>query len=154
VARHNYIRWRTENRLTLCRGELALARGDGVQALALAEDAMGQASPHGATKSMHLAHDLAGRAPATLGKTEEAMIRLEQAVMGAAAIEYRAGHWRSLAHLADVLEHAGQVAAAEDRRAAARAVIGTIAQGMRDPDSRTASLAATSVPAALTHPAR
>jgi uncharacterized protein YukE len=103
---------------------------------------------------MHLAHDLARRAPATLGKTEEAMIRLEQAVMGAAAIEYRAGHWRALAHLADVLEHAGQVAAAEDRRAAARAVIGTIAQGMRDPDSRTAFLAATSVPAALTHPAR
>jgi DNA-binding CsgD family transcriptional regulator/type II secretory pathway predicted ATPase ExeA len=151
VDQSEFMRWRTGNRLTLCRGELALARGDGAQSLALAEEAMIQAMAQRTPKYVQQAHDLAGRALTTLGRHEEAVLRLDQAVSAAAAIEYRTGQWRSLGHLADVLRRQSRHTAAVERAADAAKVITTIAQRLHDPTLRSDFLAAPRVAALLEH---
>ncbi|MEA2510683.1 MAG: hypothetical protein QOJ59_170 [Thermomicrobiales bacterium] len=149
VNQSEYLRWRTATRLALCRGELALARGDAALALDLAADALVRATSTDSAKHGHQAHDLAGRALSALGRNEEAVERLEQAVSVAEAIEYRAGHWRGLAHLADALSRLGHAREADERYAAAGRVVEAIAQGLHNPELRADFLAAPEVVALL-----
>ncbi|MGI8406620.1 MAG: LuxR C-terminal-related transcriptional regulator [Thermomicrobiales bacterium] len=149
VNQSDYLRWRSATRLTLCQGELALARGDSARALELAADALAQATSSQAAKHCHQAHDLAGRVLTSLGRYEEAIERLELAVSEAAAIEYLAGSWRSLAHLANALWQQGSSSDANERYTEAVSVINTIANNLRNPMLRAAFLAAPEVAALL-----
>jgi DNA-binding CsgD family transcriptional regulator len=149
VNQSEYLRWRTATRLALCRGELALARGDAALVLDLAADALVRATSTDAAKHGHQAHDLAGRALAALGRNEEAVERLEQAVAVAEAIEYRAGHWRGLTHLADALSRLGHAREAGGRYAAAGRVVEAIALSLRAHGLRAGFLAAPEVAALL-----
>jgi predicted ATPase/DNA-binding CsgD family transcriptional regulator len=149
VNTSEYLRWRTANRLALCRCELALARGDAVVALDLAAGALARATSSDAAKHVHQAHDLAGRALTTLGRYEEAVERLAQAVSVAETIGYRAGHWRGLAHLAEALSRLGHAREAGERCAEAGHVVETIALSLRAPELRAAFLAAPEVTALL-----
>jgi ATP/maltotriose-dependent transcriptional regulator MalT len=149
VNQSDYMRWRTANRLALCLGELALARGDGERALLLATEALSRAMPRRAAKYVHLAHDLTGRALAAIGRDTEASPDLEQAVTLAAAIDYRAGHWRSLAHLANTLRRQGRASVASQHDAEAGRVLSAIAERLRDPELRADFLAAPHVAAVL-----
>jgi DNA-binding CsgD family transcriptional regulator/tetratricopeptide (TPR) repeat protein len=149
IQRSDYLRWRTSNRLTLCQGELALARGDNARALKLAANALAQAASTQAAKHCHQAHDLAGRALTGLGRYEEAIERLEQAASGAARIEYRAGHWRSLAHWGDAFWKQVRASEANQRYAEAVGVIDTIAHNLHNPVLRAAFVAAPEVAALL-----
>lgn len=149
VNQREYLRWRTANRLALCQGELALARGDSARALELAAGTLVQATSTQAAKHVHQAHDLAGRALSALGRHEDAIERLEQSVAMAEAIEYRAGHWRSLGHLADELGRVGRAPEAAARYAEARRVVEAIAEGLRTPALHADFLAAPEVAALL-----
>lgn len=149
IRRSDYMRWRTSNRLTLCQGELALARGDGSRSLELAENALAQAISTQSAKHAHQAHDLAGRALAALGRPERAIQRLEQAVTAAGEIDYRAGHWRSLAHLGNALSVQGRSSAAREHFADAGRVINAISQRLRSPALRADFLTAPDVVAVL-----
>jgi DNA-binding CsgD family transcriptional regulator len=149
VNQTEYLRWRTATRLALCRGELALARGDAALVLDVAADALVRATSTDAAKHGHQAHDLAGRALAALGRNEDAVERLEQAVSVAEAIGYRAGHWRGLAHLADALSRLGHAREAGERYAEAGRVVKEIAQRLRNPELCANFLAAPEVAALL-----
>ena len=151
VDQSEYMRWRTRNRLTLCRGELSLARGDSERALDIAEAAMTDAIPQRAAKYVHQAHDLTGRTLVALGRYVEAVPQFEQAAATAAAIEYRAGHWRSLTHLAGALHRLGRLGAAAERYTEAGVTIAAIAEDLRDPELSAAFLTAPSVAAVLAH---
>ncbi|HEX5165527.1 MAG TPA: LuxR C-terminal-related transcriptional regulator [Thermomicrobiales bacterium] len=145
VNQMEYMRWRTATRLALCRGELALARGNDVLALSLADDALARATATQSAKHVHQAHDLAGRALLASARYQDAIGRLDQAVSLAGAIDYPAGHWRSLAHLADALSQQGQPNAADQCLAEAAGVIETIATRLRNVELRDAFLAAREV---------
>lgn len=149
IRRSDYMRWRTSNRLTLCQGELVLARGDGTRSLKLAEEALTQATSTQSAKHAHQAHDLAGRALAALGRHEEAIQRLEQAVTAAGEIGYRAGQWRSLAHLGNALSRQGRSRAASEHFAEAGRVVDAIAMNLRNAELRADFLAAPVVAAVL-----
>jgi tetratricopeptide (TPR) repeat protein len=105
TERDEFMRWRNKNRLSLCRGELALARGEYERALehALAATAEARRS----AKYVSLAHDLAGRALVAIDEPAEARAALDEAAHIACEIGYTAGHWRTLTRLARVLASAG-----------------------------------------------
>lgn len=149
VNKSDYLRWRSATRLTLARGELALARGRSERAIQLAADALAQATSTQAVKHAQQAHDLAGRALVTLGQQADAIERLERAVALASEIEYLAGQWRSLVHLAEALARHGRVSQARERRAEAARIIGTIAGNLRDSKLRADFLAAPDIRAVL-----
>jgi DNA-binding CsgD family transcriptional regulator/tetratricopeptide (TPR) repeat protein len=145
VNQMEYMRWRTRTRLALCRGELALARGNGALALSLADDALTRATTTQSAKHAHQAHDLAGRALLASERHQDAIGRLDQAVSLAGEIDYLAGHWRSLAHLADALTQQGPTNAADQCLAEAVGVIETVASRLRNVELRDAFLTAPEV---------
>ena len=145
VNEHDYMRWRTVIRLTLCRGELALARGKPAAALDLATEAVEQAATRGSAKHELQAHDLAGRALLESGNVQGAITHLEQAVATASTIGYRAGHWRSLGHLAQAHAQGGNPSAAHEHNVAARRCIADIAEHIEDTDLRNGFLGSAEV---------
>jgi len=149
VNQSDYLRWRSDNRLTLAWGELALARGDASHALDLAADALAQATATDSAKHAHQAHDLAGRALAALGRYTEATARFEHAIAISGEIEYVAGHWRALSHLADSLIRQRNTDLARERVVEARNVVHAIAARLRNPELRRDFLAAPEVAALL-----
>jgi DNA-binding NarL/FixJ family response regulator len=144
-----FMRSRNVNRLALVRGELALARGDAQRAHGCAEDALAQAQPKRAAKYIALAQDLLGRALAMSGREAAAIARLEEAIAGARAIEYRAGEWRSLARIGALFEQRGDGRRARDAVAAAGAVLDAIAASLLDGALREAFLGASLVASVL-----
>lgn len=149
VNRSDYLRWRSDNRLTLAWAELALARGDARHALDLATDALTRATATESAKHIHQAHDLAGRALTTLGRHEEAIGRFEQAISISGEIEYLAGHWRALRHLADSLTQQRHTDLARERVVEAMGVVHAIAARLRNAELRRDFLAAPEVAALL-----
>jgi DNA-binding CsgD family transcriptional regulator/tetratricopeptide (TPR) repeat protein len=136
TERDEFMRWRNRNRLALCRGELALARGDHDRALVYALAVAAESETRRSAKYVSLARDLAGRALAALGKSAEARSAFEEALRIASEIGYIAGRWRTLARLVRLLLGMGATQEAHGMQVEARAVIDSVARGLRTPELR------------------
>jgi DNA-binding CsgD family transcriptional regulator len=150
TERDEFMRWRNANRLLLCRGELALARGDGNDALSRAEESLIKAEEKRAAKYAAQAHYLAGRALSLAGDHAAALGRLERGVAIAGEIGHHAGRWRMLASMSATLSQLGRGEEAAEHLADAWHVVESIADGLRDAGVRAEFLSSRAVQA-LSH---
>lgn len=129
-----FMRWRTSNRLLLCRGEVALARYYYTEAVTYAQNALDHAIDRSSQKYVALAHDLMGRIHLAQSHYQEASVSLETALQIATDIQYHAGIWRTAYILAAAYDHQQREAAAARKRALADEAIAAIAAKLHDAD--------------------
>jgi class 3 adenylate cyclase/tetratricopeptide (TPR) repeat protein len=118
-----FMRWRYSLHLSDLEARLALARGEPEQALPHIEAELASARTHGARKVLARAQELRGRALLALDDREAAEADLREALRGAQSIGYPPVCWRALALLGEVARRAGSSSQAEERRAAAGALV-------------------------------
>ena len=133
TQRDEFMRWRNQNRLTLYRAELALARRQPADAIAYAEDANRQAAEKQSQKYMMLADDLIGRALFTQRKFAQSIRVLQRACAAAQKIDYPAGIWRSALALARSLAANHQPTLMTHYHTIAHNIIDNLASGLQDP---------------------
>ncbi len=120
----------------LARAELALARGDHDEALAIAERGRDLLERNGKPLLARDASALAARALLAQRRLDEARAGIDEVVDWCAAHAYRELHWQALAVRAAVRAGSGDAAgAAADRRAGA-AELATMAETISDPRLR------------------
>jgi tetratricopeptide (TPR) repeat protein len=97
TSQQTHMLWRWSQHLFASLGELRLAQGDAGGALALADECLALAVSTDSRKNLVKGHRLRGRALRALGRSQEAMADLEQAVSIAQVVGNPLQLWCSLA---------------------------------------------------------
>jgi tetratricopeptide (TPR) repeat protein len=119
---------------------LACARGEFDEAVRLAEEARADAEEHGLRHLYPLTALIRGKVFAARGDHNEAFASLELAEQEAQELGMRPLVWQARAAAADVLTALGQASQAEEKRQAAQAMVGEIANLFEAQDLRAAFL--------------
>jgi hypothetical protein len=124
--------------MDLAAAEVALARADFMQALALADGSVERSKRLGMRRGCIIALELGMRALVGLERWDELLARAGAALAESETAGFRTRTWRMLATRARAREASGNTAGARDDRSAARAVLEDMAGRLADPQIRAA----------------
>ena len=124
--------WRIESRVLLGRGEIALAKGDSVQALKLAEDSLAISEKADAKKYIAKAFKLKAEILAKIGNAEEAIELMEKALKLAQELGNPPLLWQTHYSLGLLLGKYRNPQKANEHHAEAIALIETTASKLND----------------------
>jgi tetratricopeptide (TPR) repeat protein len=134
--------WRNETHILLGRGEISLAKGDYAQALKFADDLLALSEKAGAKKYIAKGLKLKAEVLAKIGKIEEAMELMENALKSAQLVGNPPLLWQIHYSIGLLLEKYGDSQKANEHYAEAVALIEATASKLNDPSLTNALLTA------------
>jgi len=142
VHQHPGAWWRSETHILLGRGEISLAKDDYAQALKFAEDLLALAEKAGAKKYIAKSLKLKAEVLAKIGKIEEAMELMENALKLARQVGNPPLLWQTRHSLGLLLEKYRKPQEANEHYAEAMVLIEATASKLNDPSLKNALLTA------------
>ena len=124
--------WRLKTRIDLGLGEVALAKGDYMRALRLAEDSLTTSEKAGAKKYIAKSLKLKAEVFAKVDRIGEAIELMENSLRSALQVGNPPSIWQIHYSLGLILEKHGDAAKANERYARAVALIGAVAAKLND----------------------
>jgi len=134
--------WRNQTRRLLGQGEISLAKGDYAQALKLAEDALAISEKADAKKYIAKGLKLKAEVLAKMGKIEEAVKRMENALKLAQDVGNPPLLWQTHYSLGLLLEKHGNPQKANEHYAEAITIVEETASKLKDPSLKNILLTA------------
>jgi tetratricopeptide (TPR) repeat protein len=129
---HGWHQWLWADRLAVARAEIYLGRDEWEKAAEAAQEAVNVSLGPGRLKYACRSRSALGRALAGMGRADEAIEPLRQAVADAEQLEHQPSRWMSRAALAEVLGRLGRLDEADDERERAATIVRDFVGGLTD----------------------
>jgi len=139
---HPMAKWRFETRILLGLGEISLAEGDYAQALRFGEDSLAISEKAGAKKYISKSLKLKAEILTKMGKTEEAIELMQNALKFAQEVGNPPLLWQTHYSLGLLLEKQGNLQKANEHHAEAIALIEETASKLKDASLKNSLLTA------------
>jgi len=139
---HPMARWRFGTRILLGLGEILLAEGDYAQALKFSEDSLATSEKAGAKKYISKSLKLKAEVLAKMGKTEEAIELMQNALKFAQEVGNPPLLWQTHYSFGLLLEKQGKLQKANEHYAQAIALIEETASKLKDTSLKNSLLTA------------
>jgi class 3 adenylate cyclase/tetratricopeptide (TPR) repeat protein len=129
---HGWHQWLWAGRLAVARAEIHLARDEWEKASKAADEALRLSLGPGRLKYACRSRSVLGRALAGMGRADEAIEPLRQAIADAEQLEHQPSRWMSRAALAEVLGRLGRFDEADGERERAATIVRDFVAGLTD----------------------